>query len=59
MLTYRTPRNCGCSPGALHSLSILRESMCAMEMTVAATYHGKHRREHTAMRIPTQNISKW
>lgn len=56
---HRTPRNCGCSPGALHSLSILSESMWAMEMTVAATYHGSPMREQTAMRMPTQKRSRW
>lgn len=56
---YLTPRNCGCSPGALDSLSIFKESMCAMEMTVAATYQGKPMKEHTAISTPTQNRSKW
>lgn len=57
--TYLTPRNWGCSPGALVSVSILRLSMWAMEMTVAATYQGSPMKEHTAMRMPTQNRSRW
>lgn len=58
-LTYLTPRNWGCSPGALVSVSILRLSMWAMEMTVAATYQGSPVKEHRAMRMPTQNRSRW
>lgn len=56
--SHLTPRNCGCSPGALDSLSILSESMWAMEMTVAATYHGRPMKEQAAMRTPTQNRSR-
>lgn len=57
-LTHRTPRNFGCSPGADVSVSIFRESMWAMEMTVAATYHGKPMKEQTIMRTATQNRSR-
>ena len=57
--TYLTPRNWGCSPGALVSVSILRLSMWAMEMTVAATYQGSPMKEQRAMRVPTQNRSRW
>lgn len=57
--TYLTPRNWGCSPGALVSVSILRLSMWAMEMTVAATYQGSPMKEHRAIRMPTQNRSRW
>lgn len=56
---HLTPRNCGCSPGALVSVSIFKLSMCAMEITVAATYQGSPMNEHTAKRTPTQNKSKW
>lgn len=57
--TDLTPRNCGCSPGALDSLSIFRDSMWAIEMTVAATYQGRPKKEHVAIRTPTQNRSRW
>lgn len=57
--TYLTPRNLGCSPGADVSVSIFRESMWAMEMTVAATYHGRPMKEQTIIRMATQNRSKW
>lgn len=57
-LTYLTPRNLGCSPGADVSVSIFRESMWAMEMTVAATYHGRPMKEQITIRMATQNRSK-
>lgn len=57
--TDLTPRNWGCSPGALDSLSIFSESMWAMEMTVAATYQGRPMKEQAAIRTPTQNRSRW
>lgn len=56
---HLTPRNWGCSPGALDSLSIFRESMWAMEMTVAATYQGRPMKEQAAIRTPTQSRSRW
>lgn len=59
VLPHLTPRNWGCSPGALDSLSIFSESMCAMEMTVAATYQGRPKKEQTAISTPTQNRSRW
>lgn len=58
-LSHLTPRNCGCSPGALDSLSIFSESMWAMEMTVAATYHGKPIKEQAAISMPTHSRSRW
>ncbi len=58
-LSHLTPRNCGCSPGALDSLSIFSESMWAMEMTVAATYHGRPIKEQAAIRMPTHSRSRW
>lgn len=57
--TNLTPRNLGASPGAEVSVSIFRESMWAMEMTVAATYHGSPMKEQITMRIATQNRSRW
>lgn len=42
-------------PRALGSLSILRLSVCVMEMTVAATYQWSPVKEHGAMRMPSQN----
>ena len=33
--------------------------MWAMEMTVAATYHGNPMKEQAAIRRPTQNRSRW
>lgn len=55
---YLTPRNLGCSPGAEVSVSIFKLSMCAMEITVAATYHGKPMKEQTTMRTATQKRSR-
>ena len=57
--SHLTPRNFGCSPGADVCVSIFRESMWAMEMTVAATYHGRPMKEHTINSTATQNRSKW
>lgn len=57
--SHLTPRNLGCSPGAEVSVSIFRLSMCAMEMTVAATYQGRPMKEQTTMRTATQNRSRW
>ena len=55
----RTPKNCGRSPGALVSVSILRESMCPRQSTVAATHQGKPNIEHTPIIVPHTNMSKW
>ena len=55
----RTPKNCGLSPGALVSVSILRESMCPRQSTVAATHQGRPNIEHTPIIVPHTNISKW
>lgn len=55
---YLTPRNLGCSPGADVCVSIFSESMCAMEMTVAATYQGRPMKEQIIMRMATQKRSK-
>lgn len=57
--SYLTPRNLGCSPGADVSVSIFRLSMWAMEITVAATYHGRPMKEQTISRTATQNRSRW
>lgn len=57
--SHLTPRNLGCSPGADVSVSIFRLSMWAMEMTVAATYHGRPMKEQTTNRTATQNRSRW
>lgn len=57
--TYLTPKNLGCSPGADVSVSIFKLSMWAMEITVAATYHGRPMKEQTANRTATQNRSRW
>ena len=59
VLSHLTPRNLGCSPGADVSVSIFRESMWAMDMTVAATYHGSPMKEQIIIRMATQNRSKW
>lgn len=56
--THLTPRNLGCSPGAEVWVSIFRESMWAMEMTVAATYHGNPMKEQSIIRTATQNRSR-
>jgi hypothetical protein len=55
---YLTPRNCGASPGALVSVSILRESTWPKQRTVAATHHGKPSTEQTPVITPTINMSK-
>ena len=55
----RTPKNCGRSPGALVSVSILRESMCPRQSTVAATHQGRPNIEHTPIIVPHTNMSKW
>lgn len=56
--SYLAPRNWGCFPRALVSVStsILRLSVCVMEMTVAATYGGGGAmKEQGAMRMFNQN----
>ena len=55
----RTPKNCGLSPGALVSVSILRESICPRQSTVAATHQGRPNIEHTPIIVPHTNMSKW
>ena len=55
----RTPRNCGFSPGAELSDSILSELTWVIERTVAATNQGNPINEQIAIRIESTNRSKW
>ena len=57
--TYRTPRKTGLSPGAVHSDSFLRLMMWARAETVAATYHGRPRKEQIRIAMATTNKSRW
>lgn len=54
-----TPRNWGVSPGALHSVSILRESTWPRQRTVAATHQGRPRIEQRPIVMPTMSMSRW
>ena len=53
-----TPRNCGFSPGAVVSVSILSESICPRQSTVAATHHGRPKMEHAPIISPHTNMSR-
>lgn len=59
VFVYLTPRKDGFSPGAVHSDSFFKLLMCASAETVAATYHGRPRKEWIPTQMATTNMSRW
>ena len=58
-VSYLIPRNCGFSPGAAVSDSLVSDLTWLMERTVAATNQGRPKMEHSTINSVTINKSKW
>jgi hypothetical protein len=56
---YLIPKNCGFSPGAEHSDSLVKDLTWLMDKTVAATNQGNPKMEQTTIMMSTISKSKW
>ena len=56
---YLMPRNCGFSPGAAVSDSLVSDLTWLMDKTVAATNQGSPKTEHTPIKTATMKRSRW
>ncbi len=58
-IAHLTPRNCGLSPGALSSDSLMRERTCVTDLTVAATNQGRPIIEQIMISTARTIKSRW